>query len=148
MLKTRLQEDVKSAMREKAKEKLAALRLVMASIKQKEVDTRTELDDAQITQLLQTLIKQRKESIEQYQAADRVDLVEKEQFELDLILTYLPEPISDSELEQVIQSVIAETGASGMQDMGKVMSLVKTKVEGRADMGQVSQKVKASLAGK
>lgn len=147
MLKERLQEDVKQALKAKEKDKLGTLRLVMAAIKQKEVDNRVELDDAEITQLLQTLIKQRKESIEQYQAANRTDLVDQEQFELDLLLTYLPEPMSEEEVDALIQTTINELSASGMQDMGKVMASLKEKAEGSADMGLVSKKVRTILAG-
>jgi uncharacterized protein YqeY len=145
-LKSRIQEDVKTAMRAHQREQLATLRLVTAAIKQKEVDERIDLNDEQVLTVLDKMVKQRRESIEQYNNAGREDLVAKEQFELDLILTYLPEPLSEAQLAELIQSTISEIGASGMRDMGPVMNALRSQVQGRADMKAVSQAVKAQLS--
>jgi uncharacterized protein YqeY len=144
-LKSRIQEDVKSAMRAHERERLAVLRLVTAAIKQKEVDSRSELDDEQVLAVLDKMAKQRRESIEQFHAAGREDLAGKEQFELDLILGYLPEPLDEAELLALIRSAIEEQGASSMRDMGKVMNALRGQVQGRADMKAVSQAVKSQL---
>jgi uncharacterized protein YqeY len=145
-LKARIQEDVKSAMRAHEREQLAALRLLTAAIKQKEVDERIELNDEQVLAVLDKMVKQRRESLEQYRQAGRDDLAAKEQFELDLIQNYLPEPLSEHELAELIRSTIAEVGASSIRDMGSVMSALRGQVQGRADMKAVSQAVKAQLA--
>ena len=145
-LKQRINEDVKTAMRSKEKERLGTLRLIMAAIKQKEVDERIELDDTQTLAVLDKMAKQHRESIEQYQRAGRDDLVAKENTELAVILDYLPQPLSDSEITDLIQSAISETGAAGIKDMGSVMAVLKPKLQGRADMGKVSAQVKAKLA--
>lgn len=145
-LKARIQEDVKAAMRSKDKERLGTLRLITAAIKQKEVDERIELTDTDVLAVLEKMVKQRNDSISQYQQAGRDDLVAKEQAELDIIKTYLPEQMSEAELEALVSDIVAATGASGMQDMGKVMGQVKPKVQGRADMGLVSKMVKARLS--
>jgi len=145
-LKARIQEDMKAAMRGGDKARLAAIRLIMAAIKQREVDERIELDDAQVTAVLDKMVKQRRESIEQYEKAGRTDLVDKEKAELEVIQTYLPEPLSEDEINALIDEAIAETGASSIKDMGKVMGLLKPKLAGRADMGAVSGKVKARLS--
>jgi uncharacterized protein YqeY len=145
-LKARIQEDVKAAMRARERERLAALRLVSAAIKQKEVDGRVELDDAQVLAVLDKMLKQRRESIEQYQAAGRADLAEKEQFELDLIQSYLPEPLGEDELAELIHATIDELGASSLRDMGPVMNALRERVQGRADMKAVSEAVRARLA--
>jgi uncharacterized protein YqeY len=145
-LKGRIQEDVKSAMRAHERERLAALRLVTAAIKQKEVDERTELGDEQVLAVLDKMVKQRRESLEQYNQAGRDDLAAKEQFELDLIQAYLPEPLPEDELDDLIRSTIAELGASSMRDMGAVMSALRGQVQGRADMKAVSQAVRTRLA--
>jgi uncharacterized protein YqeY len=145
-LKGRIQEDVKSAMRAHERERLAALRLITAAIKQKEVDGRTELGDAQVLAVLDKMVKQRRESLEQYNQAGRDDLAAKEQFELDLIQAYLPEPLAEDELDNLIRSTIAELGASSMRDMGAVMSALRGQVQGRADMKAVSQAVRTRLA--
>ena len=118
----------------------------MAAIKQKEVDERIELDDTQTLAVLDKMAKQHRESIEQYQRAGRDDLVAKENTELAVILDYLPQPLSDSEITDLIQSAISETGAAGIKDMGSVMAVLKPKLQGRADMGKVSAQVKAKLA--
>jgi uncharacterized protein YqeY len=145
-LKARILEDVKNAMRARQREQLAALRLMTAAIKQKEVDERIELNDEQVLAVLDKMVKQRRESLEQYRQAGRDDLADKEQFELDLIQTYLPEPLSEQELAELIRTTIAEVGASNIRDMGSVMSALRGQVQGRADMKAVSQAVKAQLA--
>lgn len=144
-LKHRINEDVKTAMRSKEKDRLAALRLITAAIKQREVDERISLDDGQVMAVLNKMAKQHRDSIEQYTSAQRVDLVEKEQFELDIVLGYLPRPLDAAEISARIDEIIAATGAVGMKDMGKVMGQLKSALQGRADMGQVSALVKARL---
>ena len=145
-LKARIQEDVKSAMRAQQREQLAALRLLTAAIKQKEVDERIELNDEQVLAVLDKMVKQRRESLDQFRQAGRDDLADKEQFELDLIQTYLPEPLSEQELAELIRAAIAEVGASTIRDMGSVMGALRSQVQGRADMKAVSHAVKAQLA--
>ncbi|MDH5750744.1 MAG: GatB/YqeY domain-containing protein [Rhodospirillales bacterium] len=145
-LKARIQEDVKQAMRAHQREQLAALRLVTAAIKQKEVDERIELSDEQVLAVLDKMVKQRRESLEQFLQAGREDLAAKEQFELDLIQTYLPEPLSDDQLADLIRSTIDKLGASSIRDMGAVMNALREQVQGRADMKAVSQAVKTQLA--
>ena len=144
-LKVRIQEDVKNAMRAHQREQLATLRLVTAAIKQKEVDERIDLNDEQVLAVLDKMVKQRRESLEQYQKAGRDDLAQKEQFELDLIQTDLPEQLGSEERADLIRSTIAETGASSIRDMGPVMNALRGKVQGRADMKAVSQAVKDQL---
>ena len=145
-LKSRILEDVKTAMRAKDKARLGTLRLVTAAIKQREVDERIELDDQTTLEVLTRLVKQRKDSIEQYQAANRQDLADKEQSELDLIETYMPQALSAEELDALLDEALSSTGAESMKDMGKVMGWLKPKVQGRADMGALSGAVKARLA--
>jgi uncharacterized protein YqeY len=145
-LKARIQEDVRNAMRAHERERLAALRLVTAAIKQKEVDERVELDDAQVLAVLDKMVKQRRESIEQYELAGREDLADRERFELEIIQGYLPEPLGEDELNTLIRNTIAELGASSMRDMGPVMAALGDRVRGRADMKAVSQAVRAQLA--
>lgn len=144
-LKAQIQEDVKDAMRAREKERLGALRLISAAIKQIEVDTREDLDDAGVTAVLDKMAKQRRESLEQYEKAGRDDLAATERFELDLIAAYLPEPLNDAELSALIDAAIADTGAAGMQDMGKVMGILKPQVQGRADMKALSGQVRGRL---
>ena len=144
-LKHRINEDVKAAMRSKEKDRLGALRLITASIKQREVDERIELDDTQVMAVLDKMAKQHRDSIEQYSKADRTDLVDQEQFELDIILDYLPRPLDTAEINARIDETIAATGAASMKDMGKVMGQLKGALQGRADMGMVSALVKARL---
>ena len=144
-LKSRIQDDVKTAMRAHERERLAVLRLVTAAIKQKEVDERIELNDEQVLAVLDKMVKQRRESVEQYVQAGREDLAEKERFELGLIKDYLPEPLGEDELAELIRSTIAELGASSIRDMGPVMNALRGQVQGRADMKAVSQAVKAQL---
>lgn len=145
-LKSRIQEDMKTAMRAQDKERLGTIRLVMAAIKQREVDERITLDDAQVIAVIDKMIKQRRESIAQYQAANRDDLVAKEQQELGVLQTYMPAQLSAAEIEQIVTEAIASSGAKGPQDMGKVMGVVKGRAQGRADMSQVSQLIKNKLA--
>lgn len=145
-LKHRINEDVKAAMRGKEKQRLAALRLITAAIKQKEVDERIELDDAQTTGVLSKMASQSRESIAQYEKAQRADLVAKERFELELITGYLPQPLAAAEIQSLIDGAIAATGAASMKDMGKVMGQLKAKMQGRADLGKVSGMVKARLS--
>jgi hypothetical protein len=146
-LKIRISEDMKSAMRAKETVRLGALRLLLAAVKQKEVDERTELDDAAISTIVEKLIKQRKDSISQFQAAGRHDLVAAEQAELSVLQGYLPEQLSAAEVEAAVSAAIAESGATTARDMGKVMALLKPRLAGRADMAQVSALIKSRLAG-
>ena len=144
-LKALIQEDVKNAMRAKEREKLAVLRLVTAAIKQKEVDERIDLDESQVLTVLDKMVKQRRDSLEQYSRAGRDDLAAQEQFELDLIQTYLPEQLGEEELAGLISDTISELGASSIKDMGPVMNALRGKVQGRADMKAVSQAVRNQL---
>lgn len=132
-------------MRSKDKEKLGALRLIQAAFKQKEVDERIELDDQQAIAILDKMAKQHRDSIEQFSQANRDDLVAKEQYELDIIETYLPAQLSEAEIKEMIETAIADTGAESMKDMGKVMGKLKGELQGRADMSQVSGMIKARL---
>ena len=144
-LKVQIQEDVKTAMRARDQKRLTALRLITAAIKQIEVDKRIELDDTAVLAVLDKMVKQRRDSLEQYQKAGRDDLAGQEQFELDLISVYLPEALAEEELAALIEQVIAETGASSIRDMGSVMNNLRAQVQGRADMKAVSNAVKAQL---
>ena len=145
-LKDRITEDMKSAMRSKEKLRLLTVRTILASIKQQEVDTREDVDDTAILVILDKMCKQRRESITQFKKADRKDLVEQEESELEIIQVYLPEPMSDDELQSLIAETMAATEASSMKDMGKVMAIIKPKAQGRADMGKISGMIKAQLA--
>jgi uncharacterized protein YqeY len=145
-LKTKLTDDMKTAMKSGDKERLGVIRLINAAIKQREVDERILLDDAQVLSVLEKALKQRRDSVSQFQAAGRTDLVTKETFEIGVIQGYLPAQLSAAEVDQAIATAIAEAGATGPKDMGKVMGLVKPKVAGRADMGKLSELVKAKLA--
>ncbi len=145
-LKLRLKEDQKAAMRAKAKSLLAVIRQINAAVKQVEIDQRIELDDVGVVTVLNKMVKQRRDSITQYEAAERQELADQEKLELDVIATYLPQPLSPAEIEAVIEEVVTKTGANSMQDMGKVMGQIKAKVEGRADMGDVSKLIKARLS--
>ena len=145
-LKERINEDMKAAMRARDPEKLSAIRLLLAAIKQREVDERVQLDDAAVISVIDKMLKQRKDSITQYEAAGRQDLVDVERFEADLLQTYLPAGLSRDEIAVAIASAVAETGAAGPGDMGKVMGVLKPKLAGRADMTEVSKLVKAALA--
>ena len=145
-LKDRITEDMKAAMKAGAKERLATIRLALAAIKQREVDERIELDDTQILAVIDKMVKQRRESITQFEAGGRQDLVAKEAEELKLLSDYLPAQLSDAELDALISEAIAATGASSIKDMGKVMGLIKSKAQGRADMGAVGARIKAKLS--
>jgi hypothetical protein len=145
-LKGQITEDVKRAMKAGDKDRLKVLRLITAAIKQVEVDERKELDDAAVLAILNKMVKQRRESIRQYSDGNREDLADIEKAEIVIIDGYLPEPLSDAELDRLIDDAIRATGASSIRDMGKVMGVVKTKTEGRADMSQVGATVKARLA--
>jgi uncharacterized protein YqeY len=146
-LKDRITDDMKAAMRAKDSARLGTIRLLLAAIKQKEVDERIELDDTAVSSIVEKLIKQRKDSISQFQAAARDDLVAAEQAELGVLQAYLPEQLSAAEVEAAVIAAIAEAGAAGPKDMGKVMGLLKSRLAGRADMGQVSALIKTRLAG-
>ena len=146
-LKTRLTDDMKAAMKGGDKASLGVIRLVNAAIKQREVDERVELDDAQVLAVLEKMVKQRKDSVTQYVAADREDLAEIERAEIVVIERYLPEKLGEAEVAAVIDAAIAETGASGPADMGKLMGVLKPRLAGQADMGEVSKLVKQRLAG-
>ncbi len=144
-LKEQLMAEMKEAMRAKDKERLSTIRLIQAAIKQREVDERIELDDAQVLAVLDKMVKQRRDSITQFRDAGRDDLAVKEEVELEVIQGYLPTPLSEAELDGLINEAIASTGAASMQDMGKVMGELRAKVQGRADMGEVSKRIKALL---
>jgi uncharacterized protein YqeY len=144
-LKARITEDMKSAMRAGEKQKLATIRLLQSAIKQREVDERIQLDDAQVLSVLEKMVKQRRESITQFEAGGRADLVASEQAELVVLQGYLPEQLSEAELAALIDSAIASTGAASIKDMGKVMGVVKGQAAGRADMGKVGALIKARL---
>ena len=146
-LKDRIQDDMKAAMRAKDKQRLGAIRLILAAIKQREVDERIELNEVQTLAVLEKMIKQRRESLAQYQNAGRADLADQEAFEIDLIQAYLPAPLSEAELDALIAHAIAATGAQSVRDMGKVMAAIKDQAQGRADMAAVSARVKARFGG-
>ena len=146
MIKDKLLEDIKTAMRAGEKSSLAALRLVSAAFKQYEVDNRTEVSDETANQILTKMVKQRRESITQYQAGNRQDLVDQEQFEINLLMTYLPEQLSTEEIKVRVMSVIDDCGASSMRDMGKVMGALNAELQGKADMSIVSSLVKTLLS--
>lgn len=145
-LKSTILEDVKTAMRARDQRRLTALRLITAAIKQIEIDQRIEVDDQIVLGVLDKMVKQRRESLDQYQAAGRDDLAAQEQFELDLLAPYLPDPLSDDEVAELIKQAVAETGASSIRDMGAVMNKLRSEVQGRADMKAVSSAVKAQLS--
>ncbi|MGY0613090.1 MULTISPECIES: GatB/YqeY domain-containing protein [unclassified Luteimonas] len=146
-LKQRLTEDMKAAMKSGDKASLGVIRLVNAAIKQREVDERVEIDDAQVLAAMEKMVKQRKDSVSQFEAADREDLAAIERAEIEVIQRYLPEKMGEAEVQAAIDAAIAETGAAGPADMGKLMGVLKPKLAGQADMGQVSALVKKSLAG-
>lgn len=146
-LHNRIQDDVKSAMRARDKDRLGVLRLITAALKQREVDERVTLDDAGVLQVLDKMVKQRRDSETQYRDAGREDLAAQEAFELTILAEYLPRPLDASQLTALIDTAIAEAGATSMQDMGKVMGVLRPQVQGRADMGAVSAAVKARLSG-
>ena len=144
-LKTQLTEDMKTAMRAKDQVSLSTIRLINAAIKQFEVDERTEADDAKIISILTKMVKQRKDSAKIYTEAGRQDLADKENAEIEILNRYLPQMMSAEEIKTVVEAAIAETGASGMADMGKVMGVLKTRLAGKADMGEVNKVLKAAL---
>ena len=145
-LKERITDDMKNAMRAGEKERLGTIRLVLAAIKQREVDERITLDDGQVLAVLEKMIKQRKESITQFENGGRSDLVAKEQAELSVLQAYLPAQMSDAEIDALIAEAVAASGATSIKDMGKVMGLVKAKAQGKADMGAVSARIKQKLS--
>jgi uncharacterized protein YqeY len=144
-LKERITEDMKTAMRSGEKDRLAVIRLLQAAIKQREVDERITLDDAQVTAVLEKMIKQRRESVVAFEKGGRADLVAKENGEIAVLQPYLPAQLSDAELDALIAEAIASTGAASIKDMGKVMGVVKAKAAGKADMGAVGARIKARL---
>ena len=146
-LRDQLNEDIKSAMKAREAERLAALRLMLSAVKQREVDERITLDDAGVIGVVEKMIKQRKDSIAQFEKAARQDLADKEKYEISVLEDYLPKQLAQAEVEAIVAEAIAATGAKGAADMGKVMGVVKPKLAGRADMGKVSGLVKAKLAG-
>ena len=145
-LKEKISDDMKAAMRAKESEKLATIRLINAAIKQREVDERIELNDEQVLSVIEKMIKQRKDSITQFEAGGRQDLADKEKAELEVLAAYMPAQLSETEVQAEVQAAIAQAGAAGPQDMGKVMGVLKGKLAGRADMTAVSALVKAALA--
>lgn len=146
-LKAQLTEAMKTAMRAQDKARLGVIRLILAAIKQQEVDTRQEQDDIAVLAVLDKMVKQRRESIRQYTEAGRLELAEQEQFEINVIQEYLPQALSDEEVAALVAEAVAATGAASVKDMGKVMAWVKPKAQGRADMGKVSSLIKSSLGG-
>lgn len=146
-LKQRLTDDMKTAMKAGEKERLATIRLINAAIKQKEVDERVEMDDARVLAVLEKMVKQRKDSIEQYDKAGRDDLAAVERAEMAIIDTYLPAKLGEAEIRAAIEAAVTETGAAGPADMGKVMGVLKPRLAGQADMGEVSKLIKQRLAG-
>lgn len=146
-IKDSIQADMKTAMKAGDKERLGTIRLMMAAIKQVEVDERIEIDDARVLAVLDKMVKQRRESIAQYESAGRQELADKELTEIQVIQTYLPEPLTDAEVEALIEEAIAATGATSIKDMGKLMGMLKGQLQGRADIGAVSARIKARLAG-
>jgi uncharacterized protein YqeY len=146
-LKERVQEDMKAAMRAKDAARLSAIRLLLAAMKQKEVDERQALTDADILGIVEKMLKQRRESIAQYEKAARQDLADQEKFEIGVLGAYLPQQMSEAEIDQAVAAAVGEAGAAGVKDMGKVMALLKPRLAGRADIGKVSALVKARLGG-
>ena len=145
-LKQRITDDMKSAMKAKDKQALAALRMILGAIKQKEIDERIELDDAQVMAVIQKMVKQRKDSIAQFTGGGRDDLVEVEQAELGIINNYMPEQMSEAEVDGAVAKAISDSGANSMKDMGKLMGMLKGQLDGKADMGVVSQLIKDKLS--
>jgi len=145
-LKAQLTEDMKTAMKSGDKERLGVIRLINAAIKQREVDERIQLDDTQVLSVLEKMLKLRRDSVSQFQAAGRTDLADKETFEIGVIQSYMPAQLSAAEVDAIIVATIAEAGATGPKDMGKVMGLVRPKVAGKTDMGRLSEIIKSKLA--
>jgi uncharacterized protein len=146
-LKERITDDMKAAMRAGEKQRLGVIRMITAAIKQREVDERITLDDAQVLSVLEKMIKQRKEALVQFQAGNRPDLVDKESAEITLLQGYMPSRLSDGEIDALINDAVAAAGAASIKDMGKVMGIIKAKAQGRADMAAVGAKIKAKLGG-
>ncbi len=146
-LKQRVTDDMKAAMRARDAARLSAVRLLLAAIKQKEVDERVELQDADVLGIIEKMVKQRRESIAQYEKAARVDLADVEKFEIGVLTAYLPQQLGEAEVAQAVAAAVAESGAGGVKDMGKVMALLKPRLAGRADMGKVAGLVKTKLGG-
>ena len=144
-LKAQITDDMKVAMRAKDAPRLSAIRLLLAALKQREVDERKDLDDQEIVGVIEKMIKQRRESIAQYEKASRADLAEVEKFELSVLQAYMPQPLSDAEIDAAVAAALAQSGAQSVRDMGKVMAILKPGLAGRADMSAVSAKVKARL---
>jgi uncharacterized protein len=147
ILKGRITEDMKAAMKARETARLGAIRLLLAAIKQREVDERIQLDDVQVIAVIEKMLKQRKDSISQYEAAKRQDLADAEKFEVEVLMAYMPQAMSADEVTAIVAKAVADSGAKAPADMGKVMALVKPQIAGRADMGEVSRLVKAKLAG-
>jgi uncharacterized protein YqeY len=145
-LREKISDDMKAAMKARETEKLGAIRLLQAALKQKEVDERVELSDEMVLAIIEKMLKQRKDSIEQYTAGNRLDLVAKEKFEVDVLAAYLPAQLTEAEITEILNAVIVETGATSAKDMGKVMNALRPKVAGRADMGKLSAIIKTRLA--
>lgn len=145
-LKERIQEDMKAAMRAGERERLATVRLLLAAIKQREVDERITLDDAQVLAVLDKMVKQRRESIAQFESGGRPDLVAKESAEIAVLQSYMPEPLDEAAIEALIGEAIAQSGAQSVKDMGKVMAIVKVRAAGRADLGAIGARIKARLS--
>jgi len=146
MIKEKIQSDMKDAMRAKEKARLGVIRLMLAAIKQREVDERIELNDNDVLVVLDKMLKQRRDSKSQFEAANRQDLADQEIYEMGVIQDYLPQALSDAEIEAIIDDAIAETGATSARDMGKIMAILKAKAQGRCDMGAVSGKIKTRLS--
>lgn len=147
MLKTRIKQEMVAAMKAGDKRRLGVIRLLLAAIKQREVDERIELDDTQVLTVLDKMVKQRRDSIAQYEKAGRTDLAEQESFEISVLHDYLPAALSEEEIDTLIDQAIASTGASSVKEMGKVMGVIKPKAQGRADMGKIGAMIKARLTG-
>lgn len=145
LLRSQISEDMKTAMRAKDSARLSAIRLLLSAMKQREVDERIELDDTQVIEIIEKMLKQRRDSISQYEAANRHDLADVEKFEVGVLTGYLPQPLTETEVDAIIARVISDTGAAGVKDMGKVMGLVKPQIVGRADVAKVSGLIKARL---
>ena len=146
-LRDQITNDMKQAMKAGEKDRLAVIRLILAAVKQKEVDERITLDDTQVLAVLDKMVKQRRESVAQFQQGGRQDLVDKENAEIKVIQGYLPAQLSEAELDKLIAEAVAQSGAASVKDMGKVMGLLKPKVQGKADMGAVSARIKSKLGG-
>lgn len=146
-LRQQITEDMKAAMRAKEAQRLGAIRLLLAAMKQREVDERIELSDEQVVAIIEKMLKQRRDSIGQFEAAGRQDLADSEKFEVAVLQGYMPQALSDAEVESLVVAAVASSGAAGVKDMGKVMAVVKSQVAGRADMGKVSTLIKSKLGG-